>query len=125
MPNSRRPDKPGLKRADLLLAAAVILAALAAWLLLGRTGKAATVTVSCNGETVAVLPLDRSARMEVNGVVIVVGGGAAYVERSTCPDQYCVKKGGISRSGETIICLPNRVTVTALTGDAPEVDAVT
>ena len=114
-----------LRRNDLLLAAAVLLLALGAYLLLGRGGEASSVTVSLNGETVAVLPLSRDARLEVNGVVIVVEGGAAHVERSTCPDKYCVKKGEISRTGQSIICLPNRVTVTARSEDAPDVDAVT
>ena len=113
------------KPADLALIGAVVVLALFALLFFRKGERAASVTVALNGETAAVLPLNRDARIEVNGVEIVVQNGAAHVERSTCPDKYCVKKGEISRTGERIICLPNRVTVTAVTEDAPDVDAVT
>ena len=33
-----------------------------------------------------------------------------------CPDQICVKTGSISRSGQSIVCAPNRVVVT-VTGE--------
>jgi hypothetical protein len=43
---------------------------------------------------------------------------------SPCPYKLCVKSGAIDRSGETLVCLPNRVVV-RITGDGKEaVDAV-
>lgn len=45
------------------------------------------------------------------------------VSHSDCPTQDCVRTGTISRSGQSIVCLPARLSVT-LTGGGAEVDAV-
>jgi UDP-N-acetylmuramate dehydrogenase len=38
-------------------------------------------------------------------------GGAAYMKHADCPDGLCVKQRKKSRSGERIVCLPNRVSI--------------
>ena len=42
---------------------------------------------------------------------------------ASCPDKLCVKQGKITKAGQSVICLPNRVSV-YLTGEKAEVDAV-
>ena len=58
---------------------------------------------------------------------IVLTETEAWVESSDCPTQDCVHTGHISRSGQSIVCLPARVIV-ELTGggdgEDPGVDAV-
>ena len=54
-------------------------------------------------------------------IVLKIEGGEAFVIRSDCPDKSCILLGKISRSGESIICLPNRFSVTVIGGDG-EVD---
>ena len=34
------------------------------------------------------------------------------MEEADCPDGTCVRQGAIQTPGETIVCLPHRVTVT-------------
>lgn len=34
------------------------------------------------------------------------------VTEASCPDKICVRQSPISRTGETIVCMPNRVIVT-------------
>lgn len=46
------------------------------------------------------------------------------IGESACPSQDCVHTGWISRAGEQIICLPNRLVI-SLTGGQQEFDAVT
>ena len=46
------------------------------------------------------------------------------VVESTCPDKLCIKQGWISNQGESIICLPNRITIT-ITGGNEGVDSTT
>ena len=51
--------------------------------------------------------------------------GRICIEHSDCPSQDCVRTGWISRPGQQIICLPNRLVI-SLTGNAdPGFDAVT
>ena len=43
--------------------------------------------------------------------VVVISGGAVAVAEASCKNQVCVKHGAISRTGESIVCLPNRLVV--------------
>ena len=64
---------------------------------LQRQKDAFTVDVSVNGTTVATYRLDE----EID----------ARIEEADCPDKLCVKQGTVSESGESLVCLPNRVVV--------------
>lgn len=55
---------------------------------------------------------------------IVVDEKGAYVEDVICPDKVCQKTGVVSRVGQSIVCLPNKVVV-YIEGEAEsEVDDV-
>jgi hypothetical protein len=62
-----------------------------------------------------VFPLDTRQTLEVEGplgdTIVEISGGAVRVVDSPCPEKICVKTGQISRPGQTIACLPNRVFV--------------
>ena len=47
------------------------------------------------------------------------------MESADCPDQICVRQKAISKEGESIICLPNKVVVSIVGGEEKELDAVT
>ena len=51
------------------------------------------------------------------------GKSGLYVTASDCPTQDCVRTGIITRSGQSIVCLPARIIV-QLTGAEPEPGAV-
>lgn len=42
---------------------------------------------------------------------VEIGDGEVWLNSSTCPDQLCIKSGKISRSGEMLVCLPNKIVV--------------
>ena len=46
-----------------------------------------------------------------------VEGGGVEVLAADCPDRLCVAGGPISRSGQTLICLPARVIIRIEGGD--------
>ena len=50
--------------------------------------------------------------------------GRARVLASSCPDQLCVHQGEIRYSGQTIVCLPNRVVVEVVSDDEPALDGM-
>lgn len=116
-----------LRRADTVLAAAVLGAAALSAVLLWRLPPAGrTVTVQQNGQTVAVLPLATDTDYIVTGAdgasnTVRIRGGRVSVCAASCPDGLCVRHRAVSRAGESIICLPNRVVVTV--DGAADVDA--
>ena len=54
-------------------------------------------------------------------IVVKIEGGEAFVSHSDCPDGSCMLMGRVSAGGESIICLPNRISITVL-GGRGEVD---
>ncbi len=75
------------------------------------------VTVKSNGETVGQYRLSDTLELTVTSSsggqnVLVIEDGAAYIKHADCPDRLCMHQGRISESGDTLICLPNRMSVT-------------
>ncbi|MCR4676582.1 MAG: NusG domain II-containing protein [Sphaerochaetaceae bacterium] len=124
-------NTPGKKKADIILIAALLLAALSFLLFqLFSRQSGAVVKVSVGGEVVKELSLYRDQRYEINGVnggfnTLVIENGQAWIEDADCPDALCVHMGKISFEGQSIVCLPHKVVVT-VEGKASQssVDAV-
>lgn len=114
---------------DLLLVLALLAAAGGVWgyTLLTRRGGGA-VEIAVDGETAAVLPLSGNRRYTWTGAAgentLVIENGAAYMGAADCPDRLCVRRGPVRYAGETIICLPHRLTVTVTDSGAADFDAV-
>ncbi len=121
--------KTAFKRGDLYLICGCLLAALACcglWLLLRQTG--AAVIVEQNGRETAryALKEDRTVRIEGEGGynLLVIEGGEVWLSEADCPNRLCVKTGRIRYAGQSIVCLPHRLTV-RIAGGASALDAVT
>ena len=82
--------------------------------------------VAVNGEKVAEYSLSENGTYPLNGGtnILVIEDGAAFLEEANCPDKLCVKQGRISRTGQCITCLPNRLTVTVEGAGEPEYDII-
>ncbi|MCX5790844.1 MAG: NusG domain II-containing protein, partial [Elusimicrobia bacterium] len=110
----------------------VLVCASVLWLVLptrAGAGAASAAVVRHGGEVVARLPLDRpGARtfcFEAGRITVeVVPGKGVCISESNCPEKICVHAGWISRPGETIACLPNKLLV-EIEGENQEYDAVT
>ena len=109
------------KKKDLHLLAAALIAACLLFFLYRflSAAPAAYGEVSVNGEVVAELDLNQDTSLTVSGWnggsnTIVVQNGAISVTEATCPDHVCIHTGEISRTGETIVCLPNRLIITII-----------
>ena len=120
-----------MTRGDLLVAAGVL--ALAAVLLLAlfpREQKGLTVQVLQNGELLlsrTLAELDESTEVAVEGdypLVLELSESAVRVKETECPGQDCRHMGTITKAGQQIVCLPNRLVVT-LRGADHSFDAVT
>ena len=70
---------------------------------------------------------DRSIKIKKDGNVvniIKIKNNKAYMSFADCPDKLCIKMGSIDKVGESIVCLPNKVVVTVISGKGNSVDSV-
>ncbi len=49
--------------------------------------------------------------------IVEIRDGKIKMKDSVCPLKLCIKQGYISKKGESIVCLPNRVTIEIVGGD--------
>ena len=128
---------------DILLGAGLLLGALCLWCVIYFAGRntdknALKVVITVDGqeyysgsliengaeEKNAGSTVGNKREIDVDGHnKVVIAGGEVWMESADCPDKLCVGQGRISRSGQTIICLPNRVMVT-IKGGKSEYDGV-
>lgn len=120
-----------IRRGDLKLITAVLLCGVllvCALRFARRTGSVAEVRV--DGSVVKSIPLSADAEYVIEGVngtnTLSVKGGCAGVISADCPDGLCVGMGSIQYTGQSIICLPNKVVIeikgTAEAANDPEDD---
>ncbi len=85
--------------------------------------------ISLDGEIVGEYSLSEDISLPIcdeDGKTLLtfnIKDGEAFVTDSVCNDHSCERMGPISRSGESIICLISRLTVT-IEGKTHEIDAV-
>ena len=105
--------KKTLKR-DILLVAAIIIVCLCAILVMNNRDAGEWVIVRVDTVETARYDLNENAVYELNGGTntLVIEDRHAYISHADCPDKLCINQGKIWGSGQMIVCLPNRVTVT-------------
>ena len=104
-----------MKKRDIILIASILIVAIALFLVVEMTKEeGAGVTIKVDGIKVAEYSLTADGTYPLNGGtnILVIEDGRAYLTDANCPDKLCVHQGKISRTGETITCLPNKLTVT-------------
>lgn len=117
-----------IKKADIILAVALIIVGLAmSYILSFGQESGRELTVSCAGEKFGTYSLleDREIVIDRNDHInkVTIKNGIVSMSFSDCHGQDCVHQGEISLSGETIICLPNKV-VLEITGGEEAYDSL-
>lgn len=109
-------------RRDLILISACVLLAvflLAAQRLLQKSGNWAVVRQE--GRELGRYPLSQDAQIPLHTAegynLLVIEAGQAYIREADCPNGLCVQEGRVSRTGESLVCLPHRLTVTIEGGE--------
>ena len=143
--------KQFIRKADIILFIVLVAIGLAASAALtlshGEAGSSSKVIIESGGDLYARYPLSEDRTVVVPAPkqiaadapsadtdgeasaqydyynVVVISGGTVSVTEASCKNQVCVKHGVISRPGESIVCLPNRLVVTIEGGGG--YDAVT
>ena len=97
------------KKADIAVFAAVAAVAFAGFLILPHAKEGKTVVIKKNNETVFTGSLYKDTEVDLVTNLVVIKNGTVNVVWASCKNQICVKHKSISKSGESIICLPNAV----------------
>ena len=86
------------------------------------------VVVMVDGALFGEYRLSEEQVIDVDNVLganrIVIQNGSAYMEMADCPDKYCMTYQPISKTNESIICLPHRLVVQVEGADVTELDGI-
>jgi len=101
---------------DTVIIVIVVIAVLA--FTLSENPQGETVNVSLDGKTLYSLSLDSDRTVVIDGVgTIIIENSTVRIEDADCPDKLCEQIGRISKAGQSIICLPNKLIIT-ITGES-------
>ena len=104
-------------RNDIILITLLTVLGIAGFLVLNNksTQDGSTVCVYTDGKLYAEYSLNTDLTEKIvckNGYnILVIKNGSACISEADCSDETCVKTGSISKAGESIICLPNRLEI--------------
>ena len=116
-----------MKKMDLILVFTVLVLAIGGLLVYNMLGQkeAGRVVVEVDGEVFGEYKLFENQEVLINETnILLIENGVVNMYEANCPDQICVKHVPISKNGETIVCLPNKVVVTVKEAAIGELDAV-
>ncbi len=119
-----------MKKKDFLIAVIVLLVAGILALVLHFAGgdPVGSIQIKVDGKVIGTYSLAEEQRIPVDTDdghnTVVIENGKAHMEEADCPDHYCEQQGEISKSGETIVCLPHKLVVQTVTGESTDVDVI-
>ena len=99
-----------LKKGDriIIISVLALITVSSALLFFGKDG-GKTVTVKENNGVIYKGSLYENKVIELKGNTVEIKDGAVTVTNADCKNQICVNHAAITKKGESIICLPNRV----------------
>ena len=99
-----------MKKGDIIIIVTVcVLAAVLAVVFFSVKKDGKTLLVKVDNETVYEYPLDTDREIVLQHNTAVIKDGEVYMREADCKNQICVKSAKISKRGECIVCLPNKV----------------
>lgn len=108
---------------DIVLCCVILILCALLWVVTSFSkNNSSVITVEVNGQVFGTYTLNEDRLIDINGHNrLKIEDGRAFMEWADCPDKLCVKQMAVSEKGGSVICLPNRVSVTLSSG---ELDAV-
>lgn len=102
-----------MKKRDILFLISLFVVLLVLFIV-GNTSseKGDTVYIYHDSVLYKILDINTDATIDVDGTNrVVIKDGFVYMEDATCPDKLCIGQGKINSSYKSIVCLPNKVSV--------------
>jgi hypothetical protein len=117
------------KKADIVLAVALLVLGFATLAFLRSSQKdGAFARVTVNGEVYGTYSLAEDRTVDVvtsyGRNVLRIEGGKVWVSEADCPNHDCVEKGAIAKTGQIILCLPHKLSVTVVNEGEEAPDAI-
>lgn len=115
-----------INKRDIVVTVLLLLAALGAYLFtvyMGRSENGRAV-IYADGEVIKELPLGKDTVYRPDGydIEFKVSDGGICVSDSGCKDKICIHRGYIHGSFETIVCLPQKITVRIINSNESNID---
>lgn len=117
-----------IKKADVILAAALIVTGLVmSWFFTAGQSDGSELVITRAGKVFGTYSLteDRTIEVRQDSHInkITIKNGKVSMSFSDCHGQDCVKQHAISRTGESIVCLPNKIML-EIRGGTAEYDSI-
>lgn len=115
-----------LKKGDYLILFSVMLVSLVLFLSSFFSSEKLRAEIYLDGECISTVNLyelgEKSEIRAGNCTVMLEKDGVSFIS-SACPDKLCVNRGKLKKAGDTMACVPEKVTV-VLKGVRDSIDAV-
>ena len=106
-----KKSKPFSLLDGVVIALFIVLCCLPLLSLIGKKeGKIVKISYEGNEQSYD-LSVDREILLKDGAIIVKIENGQVWVSASDCESLACVKSGKISMSGQSVVCLPNRLTV--------------
>lgn len=108
-----------IKPLEAVVIGLVLLGSVAAIFIMNRSDGGPLTAVICCGDIRHEFSLDEDGSFRFDGIdaEFEVKNGRIRLTESACPDKICEKTGYIGSSGQSIICVPNKITVSVVGSD--------
>ena len=116
-----------MKKRDLLITAILLLSAILLWfgIRLVSPRQAASIRITVDGNEFGIFSLTKDRTILIGDTnVCEIQDGKAHMLSASCPDQICVSRGLIRKSGQSIVSLPHRLVIRLEQLGDQELDAV-
>ena len=108
-----------IKPFEAVIIGIILLGSIAAVVIMNRSGSGSRTAVIRCGDVRHELSLGKDGEFRFDGIdaEFEVKNGKICLTNASCPDKLCEKTGYIGSSGQSIICVPNKITVTVVGSD--------
>lgn len=116
-----------MKKWDIIFATVVLVVAgtvASGYFFLGKQD-AGQITITIENEVYGTYLLSEEQEILINDTnLLIIKNQEADMIDANCPNKECVHQKSVSKKGETITCLPNKVIVEVTSGESAELDGV-
>lgn len=101
-----------MKKGDFVIIFAVVLVFILSFVMMFLfSEQGSRVVIKQNNQVVYNESIHKDATFDTGKNTVVIKDNTVYIDSADCKNQICVKTGKISKKGENIVCLPNKVIV--------------